>query len=112
MTKTENTKMKFFARRDWHILHFVLTLAIGVVVGVMATIFWEYYNHSLEDTGSVTLWMQNSERMRALEKHLKLQLVPNEDGSYSYRERTQADEDFENRAISNEEYNKIMNARQ
>ena len=40
MKKNEKTKMKFFAHRDWYILHFVLTVIIGIISVINLVFVW------------------------------------------------------------------------
>ena len=49
MKKNEKTKMKFFARRDWYILHFVLTVIIGIISVINLVFVWFFYNNYIEN---------------------------------------------------------------
>lgn len=41
--------MKFFAHRDWYILHFVLTVIIGIISVINLVFVWFFYNNYLEN---------------------------------------------------------------
>lgn len=47
--KNEKTKMKFFAYRDWYILHFILTIIIGIISIINLVFVWFFYNNYLEN---------------------------------------------------------------
>ena len=49
MKKNEKTKMKFFARRDWYILHFILTIIIGIISVINLVFVWFFYNNYIEN---------------------------------------------------------------
>ena len=49
MKKNEKTKMKFFAHRDWCILHFILITIIGIVSIINLVFVWFFYNNYLEN---------------------------------------------------------------
>ena len=49
MKKNEKTKMKFFARRDLYILHFVLTVIIGIISVINLVFVWFFYNNYIEN---------------------------------------------------------------
>ncbi len=49
MKKNEKTKMKFFAHRDWHILHFVLIVIIGIISVINLVFVWFFYNNYIEN---------------------------------------------------------------
>lgn len=41
--------MKFFAPRDWHILHFLLTVIIAIVLAVHCILFWMVYDNYIKN---------------------------------------------------------------
>ena len=41
--------MKFFAHRDWYILHFILTIIIGIISVINLMFVWFFYNNYLEN---------------------------------------------------------------
>ena len=49
MKKNEKTKMKFFAHHDWYILHFILTIIIGIISVINLMFVWFFYNNYLEN---------------------------------------------------------------
>lgn len=49
MKKNEKTKMKFFAHRDWYILHFILTIIIGIISVINLVFVWFFYNNYIEN---------------------------------------------------------------
>lgn len=49
MKKNEKTKMKFFSHRDWYILHFILTIIIGIISVINLVFMWFFYNNYIEN---------------------------------------------------------------
>ena len=77
--------MKFFAPRDWHILHFLLTLAIGIAVGLVIAYLYELNWSQMQNADArFTIWNTQNERINSLEKELKLAPELQEDGTYKH----------------------------
>ena len=49
MKKNEKTNMKFFSHRDWYILHFILTIIIGIISVINLVFMWFFYNNYIEN---------------------------------------------------------------
>ena len=49
MKKNEKTKMKFFSHRDLYILHFILTIIIGIISVINLVFVWFFYNNYIEN---------------------------------------------------------------
>ena len=45
----KKTKMKFFSHRDWYILHFILTIIIGIISVINLVFMWFFYNNYIEN---------------------------------------------------------------
>ena len=81
---SEKPKMKFFAPRDWHILHFLLTLVIGIMAGITLTIVIIDREANFQTMNETPLWLYQLQRVNSLEKTLNLAPELQADGSYKH----------------------------
>lgn len=67
--------MKLFAPRDWHILHFLLTIAIGILAGITLTIvIIDREQEIINSEQGFSVWELQERRIKTLEDKFNLQL--------------------------------------
>jgi hypothetical protein len=85
----KNKKMKLFAPRDWHILHFLLTIAIGILAGITLTIvIIDREQEIINSEQGFSVWELQERRIKTLEDKFNLQLEIDKDGNYFYSEKS------------------------
>lgn len=81
--------MKLFAPRDWHILHFLLTIAIGILAGITLTIvIIDREQEIINSEQGFSVWELQERRIKTLEDKFNLQLEIDKDGNYFYSEKS------------------------
>lgn len=81
--------MKLFAPRDWHILHFLLTIAIGILAGITLTIvIIDREQEIINSEQGFLVWELQERRIKTLEDKFNLQLEIDKDGNYFYSEKS------------------------
>lgn len=67
----EGNKLKFFKNRDWYILHFLLTLVIGIILIVNCVITWISYSDYLKNFDAASDYdVRQTEDIEILKKRI------------------------------------------